>query len=119
MSGLTKHNLGATGRIDELSRDLAEGSGSWSWVENAWMEFQGYSEQTPIIFPQLLGGDRRAGYKSGDCRSICAVRVNGKLQASLRISAPDCRNQITESSILSPPTKAVTRANRASCRALG
>lgn len=83
------------------------------------MEFQGYSEQTPILFPQLFGGDRRAGYKSGDCRSICAVRVNAKLQASLRISAPDYRNQITQTSILSPPTKAVTRASRASCRALG
>lgn len=83
------------------------------------MEFQGYSEQTPIFFPQLLGGDRRAGYKSGDCRSICAARVSGKLQASLRISTPDYRNQITETSILSPPTKAVSRASRASCRALG
>lgn len=83
------------------------------------MEFQGYSERTPIVFPQLSGGDRRAGYKSGDCRSICAVRVNGKLRASLRISAPDYRNQITPTSIFSPPTKAVTRASRASCRALG
>lgn len=82
------------------------------------MVFQGYSEQAPIIFSQLLGGDRRAGYKSGDCRSICAARVNGKLQASLQISAPDYRNQITETSILSPPTKAVTRASCASCRAL-
>lgn len=82
------------------------------------MVFQGYSEQAPIIFSQLLGGDRRTGYKSGDCRSICAARVNGKLQASLQISTPDYRNQITETSILSPPTKAVTRVSCASCRAL-
>lgn len=72
------------------------------------MEFQGYSEQTAVIFPQLLGGDRRAGYKSGVCRSICAARVSGKLQATLQISAPDYRNQITQAGILSPPTKAAT-----------
>lgn len=95
-----------------------EGSEFSSWVKKVWMEFQGYSEQAPIVFLQLLGGDRRAGYKSGDCRSICAARVDGKLQASLQISAPDYRNQITETSILSPPTKAVTPASRASCRAL-
>lgn len=45
------------------------------------MKFQGYSGQTPVIFPQLLGGDHRALYKSGDCRSIYTVRENGKLKA--------------------------------------
>lgn len=29
LSGLTKHNLGATGRIDELSRDLAGAGPGW------------------------------------------------------------------------------------------
>lgn len=98
LSGLAARiNLGATeaARSDELSRDSAEGSEISSWVGKVWMEFQGYSEQAPIISLQLFGGDRRAGYKSGDCRSICAARVNGKLQASLQVSAPDCRNQIT------------------------
>lgn len=82
------------------------------------MKFQGYSGPTPIIFPQLLRGDRRALYKSGDCRSIYAVKVNRKLKASLWISTPNYRDQITETSILSLPTKAVTRASRASWCAL-
>lgn len=82
------------------------------------MEFQGYSGQTPIIFPQLLQSDRKALYKSGDCRSIYAVRVNRKLKASLWISTPNYRDRITETSILSLPTKDVTRVSHASWCAL-
>lgn len=82
------------------------------------MKFQGYSGQIPIIFPQLLGGDHRALDKSGDCRTIYALGVELKPKASLRISTPNYRDQITKTSILSLPTKAITRVSRASCCAL-
>ncbi len=82
------------------------------------MKFHGYSGQIPIIFPQLLRGDHRALDKPGDCRTIYALRVELKPKASMWISAPNYRDHITKTSILSLPTKAVTRVSRASWCAL-
>lgn len=82
------------------------------------MKLQGYSVQTPITFPQLLRGDHRALYKPEDCLSIYALRVSKKLKASLWLSTTTYGDQITETSILSLPTKTVTRASCASWCAL-
>lgn len=82
------------------------------------MKFQGYSEQTPIIFPQLLQYEVTTGLYINQATAIRFTQFNGELKASLWPSTPNCRDHITKTCILSLPTKAVTRVSHASWCAL-